>query len=505
MNGPHPTNHNRFRELDPDYHTPYQRNKRSRGEDYPILLQQDLNDDHIPRYLIITANDKKDSTNKPISEYNVFQVEKGLNYISKEYSDVIELKSGDLLIKVNNLKVAEKFCKATHIDLIPVTISYHKTLNTVKGKIYSKKIINHTEAELLDGLKSRKVIDVQKIMKFENDKLVPTGSAILTFDLIRRPEYFKIGYERVVVHEYIPNPMRCKNCQKLGHTKKFCRNAELCKECGQLNPHNPCDKKFCVNCSVETHTSYDSKCPSFLKHKAVLRIKLKQRCTLREAWKLYNSNPETYEMNVDNRQKLSYADTARNNHKERTDDKHTDKTTANRENERDSTPHLQPDEKPSTSNQVTTNKSKQQPKENEKNTNSTQNKSISIPKKATTSHEQNTNAIPKSNNYKPTKESNEGTMQTENNTQKSQSTMEIDSDIELAVTPKKHSEYTLTLSSPGDVLSPQTHNLYKDYQRRIDETVAKINKSKANISKDANQKSANDDITAKTAKTNKKT
>lgn len=133
-------------------------------------------------------------------------------------------------------------------------------------------------------------------MKKDEDKLVTTGAAIVTFDLIRRPEYLKLGCVRVKINEYIPSPMRCKNCQKFGHTKNRCKNPEQCRECGEITPHEPCNKKFCVSCSVETHASYESTCPSFLKHKSVLKIKIDRRCTISEAWKTYNQTPEAHQI-----------------------------------------------------------------------------------------------------------------------------------------------------------------------------------------------------------------
>ena len=51
------------------------------------------------------------------------------------------------------------------------------------------------------------------------EKLVPTGAAIFTFDFINRPEKIKFGQGIVNVDEFIPHPMRCLNCQRLGHRK----------------------------------------------------------------------------------------------------------------------------------------------------------------------------------------------------------------------------------------------------------------------------------------------
>ncbi|KAI8125585.1 hypothetical protein CVS40_4245 [Lucilia cuprina] len=201
------------------------------------------------------------------------------------------MKSGDLLLKVHDNKTAEKFLKANYIDCIPVRFSLHKTLNTVQGRIFSRKLIDISQEDLLTSLKEQKVIDVRKITKKENNNIVATGAAIITFDMIYRPDVLKLGWERVPVDEYIPNPMKCINCQRLGHTKKWCKNVEQCKECGITQVHEKCTRKYCVNCQVESHTSYDPKCPTYWKHKSVNYLRISRRCTTREAWKIFNENP----------------------------------------------------------------------------------------------------------------------------------------------------------------------------------------------------------------------
>ena len=289
---------NRFKDLDPDEAIRSFQNKKTkrlRDEEF-IPLPKISNDDHIPRYVILSAKKSGEKEPRPLSSYNVFQIEKGLKFISKEYSEVTELRSGDLLVKTHNKKSAEKFIKANFVDIVPITVTYHKTLNSSQGRIYSRNIINISEAELIESLKDQKVIEVRKIMKKENDALLATGAAILTFDLINRPDKINIGWERVRVNEHIPNPMRCVNCQRLGHTKNRCKNIEVCKTCANPPPHEACPRKFCVNCETDSHSSYETICPTFLKHKAVNKVKIDFRCTVREAWKVYNSDPNSFKI-----------------------------------------------------------------------------------------------------------------------------------------------------------------------------------------------------------------
>ena len=69
-----------------------------------------------------------------------------------------------------------------------------------------------------ETLKDQKLVEVRKITRNIEDKIIATGAAIITFDLFYRPDTLKLDWERVAVDEHIPNPIRCVNCQKLGHT-----------------------------------------------------------------------------------------------------------------------------------------------------------------------------------------------------------------------------------------------------------------------------------------------
>lgn len=70
----------------------------------------------------VLTNDKLNYL-KSVGSYNIFEIRRSLDHISKDYSEVIELKSGDLLIKANDLKPAEKVIHAQCIDIVPVKIT----------------------------------------------------------------------------------------------------------------------------------------------------------------------------------------------------------------------------------------------------------------------------------------------------------------------------------------------------------------------------------------------
>ncbi|XP_055916085.1 uncharacterized protein LOC129948925 [Eupeodes corollae] len=254
------------------------------------------NDNNIPRFIVVTGLEKTGENIRSLSSYNPIQINRGLEFISKDILEVKAMRSGDLLLKVLNVETANKFLKAKLVDSIPVKVTNHLSLNSIQGRIYSKHIVDISEEELLSELKKFKVIDVKKMMRKQDDSLVATGAAILTFDLIRRPNEVKIGWVNCKVDEYIPNPMRCISCQKLGHTKNRCTGAPLCKNCCLPPPHDSCTRVFCLNCNTEGHTPSDPACPSFLRYKSVNKIKIDRRCTVRDAWQIFNDNPSIHQL-----------------------------------------------------------------------------------------------------------------------------------------------------------------------------------------------------------------
>lgn len=101
----------------------------------------------------------------------------------------------------------------------------------------------------------------------------PTGTILLTFRTPNLPETIQIVYERARVKEYIPTPMRCRNCNQIGHTTKLCNNPYTCAKYGSKD-HRPNDNciNSCINCKKvfpgnENHSADSRECPTYKKKK----------------------------------------------------------------------------------------------------------------------------------------------------------------------------------------------------------------------------------------------
>ena len=91
------------------------------------------------------------------------------------------------------------------------------------------------------------------------------------------------------VEQFIPNPLRCNNCQKYGHHEDNCSSRQVCGKCGQQDPDHhsdKCDYPYkCANCGGD-HPVYARSCESWRLEREILGIKHKNNTPYNEARKM---------------------------------------------------------------------------------------------------------------------------------------------------------------------------------------------------------------------------
>jgi hypothetical protein len=142
----------------------------------------------------------------------------------------------------------------------------------------------------------------------KNGNLIPTNTYILDFDTSKPPEKIKIGYYSLKVETYIPNPLRCFNCQKFGHSSDRCKNGKVCFICGSENctAENCKEEPRCVNCN-ENHLSSSKQCSIWIKEKEIQKLKVEKRISYPDAKKIYNSHPDAKKIYNSQHPDISYA------------------------------------------------------------------------------------------------------------------------------------------------------------------------------------------------------
>ena len=255
-----------------------------------------------PRFLLLKGTDNE----RPLSKLSPFAVNKAV--LGSDPFNIKKLRNGDILIEVDKETQSSKLLKMTKLSLtmenvIPISVSPHYSLNTKKGVIRCPDINDCTDEEILEGLKDEGVIKLDRITVFRDGFRKQTGTFILTFQSQTLPKYIRVGYYRVPVSQFIPNPVRCYKCQKFGHTKFNCRKNEVYNKCGQEDhtDSQQCKNELkCVNCQGK-HASTDKECPKWKEEKEIQRIKAEQGISYTEAKR---------QMDIFNSVRTSYAQAA---------------------------------------------------------------------------------------------------------------------------------------------------------------------------------------------------
>ncbi|GBO20251.1 hypothetical protein AVEN_87401-1 [Araneus ventricosus] len=233
------------------------------------------------RFLIIST------PNNELSKISPFAIEKALKGIGGCPKTVKRLKSGDLLIETLSATQTKSFLLAEKFLDHPVSVTVHRGLNSSRGVVSENELVGSSDTEILEGLSSQGVIGVRRINIKRDGKLIPTKHVILTFNSTKLPATIKAGFLSCPVKPYIPNPIRCFNCQRFGHSKAVCRGRLTCSKCSVIgHSANDCtsDPK-CRNCS-QAHTADSKLCPQFKTEKKIQELRVRKNISYLEAKKL---------------------------------------------------------------------------------------------------------------------------------------------------------------------------------------------------------------------------
>ena len=235
-----------------------------------------------PRFLVLSTVDSPQT----LAEISPFAVDKAIKSIAGTPKEVKPMASGDLLVEVTERSHCENLMRSTSLCNLNVKIKVtpHKTLNSSRGVIYCPRLNVCDDEEMKTELRSQGVIHIKCITRKTPEGVVKSGSYILTFNFPKLPDQIIAGYIRIHVEPFIPNPLRCYNCQRYGHGASRCKHAKVCAKCG-LGGHeydNCTNEPQCVNCPGHHPSSY-KKCPQWLEEKEIQKYKVLNNCSFKEA------------------------------------------------------------------------------------------------------------------------------------------------------------------------------------------------------------------------------
>ena len=155
-----------------------------------------------------------------------------------------------------------------------------------------------SEDSIVEYLRPQGVTGCKRFKIKTEGQSVETNTLLLTFDRVNVPKSLKIFYRVVPVDVYVPNPLRCFNCQRFGHHEHNCSEdlGSVCENCGaDGHAHHTSQCKNptkCINCGKD-HSPKSSICEVWLKEKAIMKLKVTNKISYLEAKKLHENKPET--------------------------------------------------------------------------------------------------------------------------------------------------------------------------------------------------------------------
>lgn len=195
----------------------------------------------------------------------------------------------------------------------PVKATPHRSLNSSKGIIRCRDLRDCSDEEVLEAFRPQGVIFIKHIMAKKEGASLPTNTFILTFSKPIPPKSVKAAYLSLPVEPFIPNPLRCFNCQKFGHGKNTCSHKTVCARCSKPD-HAEADctaEPICANCAGP-HPAFSKDCPEWIKQRAILRIKTDRNISFNEARQVYEKSSHVHTSTTVQRPGATYASVSKN-------------------------------------------------------------------------------------------------------------------------------------------------------------------------------------------------
>ena len=253
----------------------------------PSLTDSESDSEQIPTswpsFLVIKPTNKE----KSFLTVSPFAINKALLGIAGEMKTIKKLGNGELMVECGRKSHSDNLLKCKSFINFPVTVSPHRSLNSSRGIIRHREFKFCSDEEIQTNLSSIGVTDVKRISVTRDGKRCPTNTIVLTFNTSTVPSSIKIAWFNVTVEPYVPNPLRCFNCQRFGHHKDKCKCKLVCARCGgEGHEADGCSNTIkCFNCKGK-HFASAKTCPKWISEKEIQNLKFKQNIPYPEARKI---------------------------------------------------------------------------------------------------------------------------------------------------------------------------------------------------------------------------
>lgn len=227
----------------------------------------------------------------PLTKLSPFAIQKGISVIAGTVKEVKKLRSGQILVECSKKIQADNLVHANILVIVPMKALYHPFLNSSKGVICTRELQDMVESDIDIFTTQQGVIHFKIIIIRKEDRIIKTGTYIMTFNKPQPPEKIHLGYLSVTVNVFIPNPLRCISCQKFGHGSAWQYVKAVCCNCGEEGHGPGCTRPAkCSNCTAD-HSASSKVCAAWSKEKEIQRVKCMEKVSYIEARKKVEEFP----------------------------------------------------------------------------------------------------------------------------------------------------------------------------------------------------------------------
>ncbi|GFY24870.1 uncharacterized protein TNCV_2690611 [Trichonephila clavipes] len=235
--------------------SPLEEPQMNQSKKHQDAQQQEFSDSARFFFILKTVN--------TFSTVSSFLIEKAITSSIGQVKTIRKMRSGDLFLEITSAKQSaalKNLSKMAHFD---ITVVPHNSLNFSRGVISAADLLNLSPDEIQENMQDQKVCNVRRITIRRDGQVLNTKHLILAFSMPELPQSIKAAYLHCPVRPYIPNPLRCFQCQRFGHSKTVCRGQPTCSRCAEIG-HDSADcktKERCVKCKGD-HSLFSRNCPT---------------------------------------------------------------------------------------------------------------------------------------------------------------------------------------------------------------------------------------------------